>query len=952
MYLPLALRSTNLLRVVRPYRNVIALVHTSQIKQAETAKELQYKFWLKNERLRRPMSPHIMIYRWPLTAVSSVGHRGTGAALATLVYWTGFACLICDPVNYFHYVPPILFLLTKAAYAYPLSYHISTGIRHLVWDTGRFIGRKSLTPINKNDDDIIKRMEKYLYHNKIKKSPSYLHKQEAVHWSNNYDWSGESKNDEVEVPYSFESFMEEGAKENKQSRREAEAKKEEKSNDLFHALLSNYQKQLLLNMKKRQNPIFTIDNEEEDDSPNELYDEENEFNEAIVTKMINQQAVEKEREKKKQYFDFKIDDDDSKKETLDEVDELSKWNDIIPNLTSDIIAKGCVHVLDILKFDNPRDQVYFSSPERARNWLTCINMILTKIAQRAALYSYEYEIDMTSAKEEKSRNYMMKIHDIATNTTKIAKLFNKSIDDTWPKDLQRAFNYEAKSNVITDMNIVQKSIKLSKTMEQRYAEGKVCYDYLPIEYRDSHVTTNDKKQLCLPLTPSISDLFRTCRNASLLLETWVKWRDVTNIQKEFMELVDMSNKITKLNGKKDLSEEWISELEDPELEKNLVDMLKDIRPLYQHLHAYVRRQLKIAYPNEKFNEDGTIPAHLVGNLWAQNFDDLYPIVVPYKEADTLNITEILIKNKFDVKKMVTTAEEFYTSIGLYKMTDEFWKYSVFLQPKNRTMQCHASAMDLHSEKDFRIKMCAKVGETDFQIIHHEMGHIEYYMAYAHQMYQFRRGANSAFHEAIGDTITLSVVHRKHLANLHLVDRAEMNEKEDINFLMGMALKKIAFLPYSYILDKYRWEIYRGQIERNRLNQRWWDMRLMYQGIRPPMDRSDSSLFDAGSKFHVTAGVPYIRYFLAHVLQFQFYERLCELSGHVGMLHKCDFYRSKKAGKKFKEMLEVGSSVPWQDTLHKFANTRKVDTKSILKYFEPLTAWLRDENMYLEEKIGW
>jgi len=276
------------------------------------------------------------------------------------------------------------------------------------------------------------------------------------------------------------------------------------------------------------------------------------------------------------------------------------------------------------------------------------------------------------------------------------------------------------------------------------------------------------------------------------------------------------------------------------------------------------------------------------------------------------------------------------------MPQPFWDKSMLTKPDDRDVVCHASAWDFYNRVDFRIKQCTEVDMGWLTTTHHEMGHVEYYLQYKDQPVVFRRGANPGFHEAIGDTLALSVATPEHLQLIGLAPDFVDNTEGDLNFLMNQALQKIAFIPFGYLIDQWRWDLFSGQFDKSEYNERWWDVRCRYQGVSPPVTR-DGSDFDPGAKYHVPAGVPYIRYFVSTILQFQFYQSLCQTAGNTGPLHRCDFYNSKEAGTKLGNMLAVGSSIPWPDALELVAGTREMSVQPLLEYFRPLRVWLEEQN---------
>ena len=293
--------------------------------------------------------------------------------------------------------------------------------------------------------------------------------------------------------------------------------------------------------------------------------------------------------------------------------------------------------------------------------------------------------------------------------------------------------------------------------------------------------------------------------------------------------------------------------------------------------------------------------------------------------------------------MFRESDRFFQSIGLNPMTNEFWANSIFERKPNVDMVCHASAWDFFTQDDFRIKMCTKVDQTYFQTIHHEMGHIQYFMEYQHQPIEFRDGANAGFHEAIGDLISLSVMTPTHLKAIGLLPSDfQENEQATLNNLMLMALQKIAFLPFGYLVDKYRWSLFEGKIGFADLNKEWWKLRCQLQGVSPPVSRSEED-FDPGAKFHVAASVPYDRYFFSFIAQFQFHRAICREMNITKDFHRCDIFKQKQATAKFRQVLSFGASKPYPEVMKLLTNDEKLDSSAIIDYFAPLYQWLKEQN---------
>ena len=365
-----------------------------------------------------------------------------------------------------------------------------------------------------------------------------------------------------------------------------------------------------------------------------------------------------------------------------------------------------------------------------------------------------------------------------------------------------------------------------------------------------------------------------------------------------------------------------------------------VKPLYDDLHCYVRSELGKEYGEDKVPQDQPIPAHLLGNMWAQSWGNIYDVVAPENADPGYDVTKQLAAHNYDEIQMVKGAEKFFTSLGFDALPETFWTRSLFTKPEDRDVICHASAWDLDAKDDLRIKMCIQKTGEEFSVIHHELGHNFYQRAYKDQPVYFQNSANDGFHEAIGDTIALSVT-PKYLKEIGLIDTIP-DESKDIGLLMKMALDKIAFIPFGLMVDQWRWKVYSGEITPENYNTAWWELREKYQGVAAPIDRNIEA-FDPGAKYHVPGGVPYSRYFLAHIQQFEFHRALCEISGNTDPIHRCSIYNNKDAGKALNTMLEMGSSQPWQQAYKVLTGNEQMDATAILDYFAPLQTWLKDKN---------
>ncbi|MBL4765007.1 MAG: M2 family metallopeptidase [Colwellia sp.] len=441
----------------------------------------------------------------------------------------------------------------------------------------------------------------------------------------------------------------------------------------------------------------------------------------------------------------------------------------------------------------------------------------------------------------------------------------------------------------------------------------------------------------------MTSIMAESRDYSELLEMWQGWREISPPMKAlYTRQAELANEGANDLGYNDLGAMWRSNYDMPadEFAKELDRLWGQVKPLYDDLHCYVRSELGKHYGEDKVPQDQPIPAHLLGNMWAQSWGNIYPLVAPENADPGYDITKQLAAHNYDEITMVKGAEKFFTSLGFDALPETFWTRSLFTKPTDRDVICHASAWNLDAKDDLRIKMCIQKTGEEFSVIHHELGHNFYQRAYKDQPIFFQNSANDGFHEAIGDTIALSVT-PKYLKEIGLIDNIP-DESKDIGLLMKKALDKVAFIPFGLLVDQWRWKVYSGEITPENYNEAWWELREKYQGVAAPVAR-DANAFDPGAKYHVPGGVPYSRYFLAHIQQFEFHRALCEISGNTDSIHRCSIYHNKDAGKALNTMLAMGSSQPWQQAYKVLTGNEQMDATAILDYFAPLQTWLKNKN---------
>jgi peptidyl-dipeptidase A len=505
-----------------------------------------------------------------------------------------------------------------------------------------------------------------------------------------------------------------------------------------------------------------------------------------------------------------------------------------------------------------------------------------------------------------------------------------------PEDLARKMRLLKLSLTLaapSDPKESQELTRITAGMEGAYGKGKYC---------------PPGKDKCLDLE-EITRIMAESRDAKELLDVWRGWHAIAPpMKKDFVRYVELANKGARELGFADTGAMWRSkyDMAPAAFPAELDRLWEQVRPLYLSLHAYVRWKLREKY-GDAVPANGPIPAHLLGNMWAQTWDNIYPLIAP-KDADPgFDLTAILKARKTEPLQMVRYGEAFFTSLGFDPLPKSFWDRSLFTKPRDREVVCHASAWDVDNFNDLRIKMCIDITAEDFSTIHHELGHNFYQRAYNSKPFLFRDSANDGFHEAVGDTIALSIT-PEYLVKLGLLEKPPDTSK-DIGLLLKKALEKIAFLPFGLMIDQWRWRVFSGEVTPANYNAAWWELRKKYQGVAAPVARSEQD-FDPAAKYHVAANVPYMRYFLADILQFQFHRALAKTAGCATPLNRCSIYGNREAGTRLNTMLAMGLSRPWPDALEALSGQRQMDATAIRDYFAPLQKWLDEQNR--GKPVGW
>jgi len=508
--------------------------------------------------------------------------------------------------------------------------------------------------------------------------------------------------------------------------------------------------------------------------------------------------------------------------------------------------------------------------------------------------------------------------------------------------------------------------QIATRMEGTYGAGTYC-------------TGEGDAKKCRQLG-ELEDVLRSSRDYDAQLDAWQGWHTIAQpMRKDYTRFVELVNEGSKEMGFADTGEMWRSgyDMTPAEIAAETDRLWGQVKPLYEQLHCYTRTKLQATYGVEKGQVNGLLPAHLMGNMWQQDWGNLWDMLEPYKGAGSLDITGALERQyqadyqaalakagpgpgtdklfqaereaQLQVAKQMTErAQDFYTSLGMPKLPESYWTKTQFIKPMDRDVVCHASAWDMNMSGDVRTKMCIKPNEEDFTTIYHELGHVYYYLAYNKLPPLFQTGAHDGFHEAIGDTMVLAMT-PDYLKSIGMVGEQQQSNEALINAQMRMALAKVSFMPFGLMIDRWRWGVFDGSIKPADYNKAWWELKAKYQGVAPATARGED-FFDPGAKYHVPGNTPYTRYFLSHVLQFQFYKGLCDAAGYKGPLYNCSFYGNKAAGQKFWAMLEKGASQPWQATLKELTGGEKMDAGAVLEYFAPLQDWLKQQNE--GQTCGW
>ncbi|XP_053436341.1 angiotensin-converting enzyme 2 [Nycticebus coucang] len=587
-----------------------------------------------------------------------------------------------------------------------------------------------------------------------------------------------------------------------------------------------------------------------------------------------------------------------------------------------------------------------TTEEQAKTFLDNFNREAEELSHQGALASWNYNTNITEENVQKMNEAEGKRSAFYEEQSKLSQTYPlEGIQNRTVKRQLKALQQRGSSALSADKN--KRLSTILNAMSTIYSTGKVCKPNNPQE--------------CLLLEPGLEEIMANSRDYSERLWAWEGWRAEVGKQLRplYEEYVDLKNEMARANNYEDYGDYWRADYDaegEDGYDYNRSQLIEDvehiftqIKPLYEHLHAYVRTKLMNTYPSH-ISPTGCLPAHLLGDMWGRFWTNLYSLAVPFEQKPNIDVTDAMVSQGWDAQRIFKEAENFFVTVGLPRMTQGFWQNSMLTEPEDgQKVVCHPTAWDL-GKGDFRIKMCTKVTMDDFLTAHHEMGHIQYDMAYAVQPFLLRSGANEGFHEAVGEIMSLSAATPKHLQSIGLLppDFQDDNETE-INFLLKQALTIVGTLPFTYMLEKWRWMVFKGEIPKDQWMKKWWEMKQEIVGVVEPMPH-DETYCDPASLFHVSNDYSFIRYYTRTIYQFQFQEALCQAAQHQGPLHKCDISNSIEAGQKLLNMMSLGKSEPWTLALENVVGTRNMNVSPLLTYFEPLFTWLKEQNR--NSFVGW
>ncbi len=623
-----------------------------------------------------------------------------------------------------------------------------------------------------------------------------------------------------------------------------------------------------------------------------------------------------------------------------------------------LIASASVIALAVtMSACNPKPAAPVEAPvvQEARDFLKGVDTQLAAMNRETSLAYWAMQTNITDETEAAAAAAGAKATTLGVSLANESKKFNVA---ELPADVARKMNILRSGITIpapSTPGAADELAKITTGLDSDYGKGRAVVTLSPASLKILRDAKGDKKwtQPKEGLTlDELSTVIEQSREPAQLKAMWEGWHTISPPMKaNYARMVEIANAGATELGYSSLDKMWLSgyDMEPEAMRAEVSRLWSQVQPLYKELHCYTRGRLNAKYGDAVQPKTGPIRADLLGNMWAQQWSSIYDIVKTDSPGPSYDLTKRLNEKGYTPIKMVQTGEAFFTSLGLAPLPQTFWERSMITRPEGKEVVCHASAWNLDDEDDVRIKMCTEVNEEDFYTVHHELGHNFYQRAYKGQDHLYKNGAHDGFHEAIGDFVALSIT-PDYLQKIGLITAEEIPPAEaDTALLLQTALDKIAFLPFAITVDEWRWDVLNGTTKPDAYNTAWWALRTKNQGIVAPGPRP-ADAFDAGAKYHIPGNTPYLRYFLSFIMQFQFHKAACEQAGWEGPLHRCSIYGNKEVGAKFNAMLEAGMSEPWLNTLEKFTGTREMDGSAIIEYFDPLTAYLKEENK--GQTCGW
>ena len=575
------------------------------------------------------------------------------------------------------------------------------------------------------------------------------------------------------------------------------------------------------------------------------------------------------------------------------------------------------------------------TPAEATAFVQRVNEELKRLTVRAATADWIKATDITDDTERNSAAMNEDLMAYLSRTIPEAARFDGAAADPETRRMLHLLKLSSSLPAPRDPARRRELAEIAARLEGLYGKGKWCDPPSP----------GKAPPACHDILET-ETIFQKSRDEAALRRAWLGWHSISREMKPlYARLVELGDEGAREIGFEDLGALWRSgyDMTPAELEADVDRLWREVKPLYDELHCYVRGRLQRIYGKGTVPDGKPIPAHLLGNIWAQEWSNLAGDLEPYPGVGSIDLTAALRRQRYDAVKMARRAEGFFTSLGLQPLPKTFWERSMLTKPRDREVVCHASAWDVTSSGDLRIKMCIRPIEEDFITIHHELGHNYYQRAYVGLPFLLQGSANDGFHEALGDTISPLSMTPAYLQSAGLIAEVPRDERAVLNHQMRNALDGIAFLPFGRLVDQWRWEVFSGRLAPDRYNARWWELRRIYQGVDAPAPRDEARDFDPGAKYHVPANVPYLRYFLARIYQYQFHQALCRASGWKGPLHQCSIFGSKEAGKRLQAMMAMGASRPWPDAMEALTGQRRADAGPLVAYYAPLREWLRARN---------